>query len=161
MLIIKEIWKDIRGYEGLYQVSNHGRIKHIKKNRLLKLINRGSGYLCVTLSKNNCKKIKYVHLLVGFSFVKGYKKGLQINHKDGNKLNNNCWNLQWVTAKENIIHAFKNKLNEGNRREKNGQCKLTEKQVKEIKSLEGKFTQKEIAIKFGVVQQTISYVLKN
>jgi ribosomal protein L19E len=107
-----EIWKDIKGYEGLYQASNKGNIKSlIKRNGkevILKQAKDNSGYNIVTLCKNKNKKTKTVHRLVALTFLENNKK--QVNHKDGNKNNNHLENLELVSAKENINHAIKNGL---------------------------------------------------
>lgn len=104
----KEIWKDIKGYEGLYQVSNKGEVKRIGKNKNLYKSLRT--YYGVKLSKNNKKKYFNIHRLVAETFIPNPKKMLQINHKDGNKLNNNVNNLEWVTPSDNTKHAYKLKL---------------------------------------------------
>lgn len=126
---MKEIWKDIKGYEELYQVSNFGRIKrisylhgkskkYIKKEKIKKAVITIQGYLQVGLSNNGLKHIK-VHRLVAETFIPNPNNLPQINHKDGNKQNNNVDNLEWCTCSENIIHAFKNNLKKGKRDEEN------------------------------------------
>lgn len=116
----REIWKDIKGYERLYKVSNYGRIKSLKRTifighhkdvkkilpgKILKQrINRK--YLSLGLFKH-VQKTKFVHILVAKHFVKGYKRGLQVNHKKGNKLDNRAWMLEWVTDSQNKLHAYK------------------------------------------------------
>lgn len=119
----EEIWKDMPGYEGLYQASNLGRIKsldkvvfqkaknnstskHIYKGKILKPILHDTGYNYVTL---NCKNIS-VHRLVAKTFIPNMENKPFVNHIDGNKLNNNANNLEWCTAKENMQHAFENNL---------------------------------------------------
>ena len=115
-----EIWKDIKKWEGYYQVSNFGNVKSldrivIHKNRLHKQRKKGKilkpsinhkGYLTVDLRKQGLRKQFFVHRLVGMMFIDNLNNKPQINHKDGNKLNNNVNNLEWVTNKENIKHAF-------------------------------------------------------
>lgn len=114
----KEIWKDIAGYEELYQVSNLGRIKRIlfkngkyefAKEKILKNV-LTKDYYHITLSKNNKKQIYMVHKLVAKAFLDEEKNKDYINHKDGNKLNNNVENLEWCTLSENTNHAYKNGL---------------------------------------------------
>lgn len=103
---VGEVWKDIKGYEGLYQVSNFGRVKSLfRYKKILKLCKSESGYLCVNLYKNKKMKRITVHRLVAENFIN--KPTLEVNHKDGNKENNFISNLEWVTTKENIIHRFK------------------------------------------------------
>ena len=116
----KEVWKDITGYEGLYQVSNLSRVKsldrykkaksgklYIRKGRVLKSIINGSKYYQVCLYKNNTQKIILVHRLVAKAFIPNPDNKPQINHIDNNPSNNNISNLEWTTQSENIRHADK------------------------------------------------------
>jgi hypothetical protein len=103
-----EIWKDIRGYEGLYRVSNLGRVR--SKTKLLHLNTNTYGYKHVTLSKGNVQKTVLVHRLVASAFIENPIGLPQINHKDGDKRNNTVGNLEWVTQGENNRHAIKNNL---------------------------------------------------
>ena len=110
-----EIWKDIVGYENLYQISNFGNVlslnyanKHFPK--ILKTNRHKDGYQLVGLSKNGSKKFFTVHKLVAQAFIPNPQNKEQINHIDGNKANNHVDNLEWVTPKENVIHAFKTGL---------------------------------------------------
>ena len=104
---MKEEWKNIAGYEGLYEVSNMGRVRSLNYNRrigkikVLKPQNNGQGYLVVKLSKNREGKRFKVHRLVAQTFIPNPFGKPQVNHKDENKTNNNVENLEWVTAKEN------------------------------------------------------------
>lgn len=107
-----EIWRDIPGYEGLYQVSAFGKVKSLITNRILKDRFDHKGYLSVILYKNNTKKVIKVHRLVAKIFLDNKDNKEQVNHKDGNKANNNVSNLEWCNCKENIQHAFKIKLKE-------------------------------------------------
>jgi hypothetical protein len=107
----EEIWKDIMGYEGLYQISNLGRVKSLIKNIINKSIKNKQGYLSVTLCKNNIRKTYRNHRLAGIHFIEvdmGLIENLEINHKDGNPQNNNIRNLEWINKRENNSH---NKLN--------------------------------------------------
>jgi hypothetical protein len=103
-----EIFKEIKGYEGLYQISNLGNIKSTvrTKDRILKKAFDKCGYQIVSLCLNKKKSTKTVHRLVALNFL-GESK-LQVNHKDCNKSNNKIENLEYVTALENIRHAIKN-----------------------------------------------------
>lgn len=109
-----EIWKDIQGYEGLYQVSSLGRIKSLNrykqakndsissfKERIKKLQLSYKGYLMVTLSRNKERKTFFVHRLVALAFLPNTENKPHIDHIDTNKQNNNVNNLRWVTPAEN------------------------------------------------------------
>jgi hypothetical protein len=105
----QEIWKDVLGLEGMYQVSNFGRVKSLsrkyrKKDLILKPYNH-RGYVCVDLRQtNNC----LVHRIVANAFIFRPKGKDIINHKDFNKANNHVSNLEWVTNRENCIHYYSN-----------------------------------------------------
>ena len=104
-----EQWKDVSGFEGLYQVSNTGKIKRLFKNgkeRLLIGKKDRDGYVTVILSRNQNKKHCMLHRLIAEAFVPNTESKPQINHKDRNKQNNNVDNLEWVTVAENIKHCF-------------------------------------------------------
>ena len=103
-----EIWKDIKGYEGLYQVSNLGRVR--RRSKLLHLNTNTHGYKHITLSKDNVQKTAVVHRLVASAFIENPLGLPQINHKDGDKSNNSVSNLEWVTQKENNRHAINSNL---------------------------------------------------
>jgi hypothetical protein len=111
-----EIWKDIIGYEGIYQISTLGNVKSLgnqftKKEKMLKQKLDRNGYNSISLCKNGDAKHFLIHRLVAISFL--YKKENKdyVNHLDGVKTNNNINNLEWVTASENQKHAFANGLN--------------------------------------------------
>lgn len=104
-----EIYKDIIGYEGLYQVSNKGNIKSFHSSKQVKNLATGitgAGYKTVTLCKDKKRYSVLVHRIVAITFLEN--TGKCVNHKDSNKLNNNLENLEWVSYKENIEHATKN-----------------------------------------------------
>lgn len=163
-----EIWKDITGYKGIYQISNHGRLRRIwKKSRRnpegkLKILNcslSNDGYCKADLWKNKKRKTYRIHRLVSFEFIENPLNKPQVNHIDGNKINNHVDNLEWCTCSENIKHAYKTGLKKFTGKiygEKNGSSKLTQKQVDQIKELKGLKKQKEIAKMFNVSPRTIS-----
>ena len=107
-----EVFKDIKDYEGLYQVSNLGRVKSLQmgKERILKPSFDRYGYFHVTLCKNKKRKGFTVHRLVAQTFIQNPLNLPQINHIDGNKTNNNITNLEWCDLSYNIKHAYKNNL---------------------------------------------------
>lgn len=123
-----EVWKPILGYEGYYDVSNTGKVRSLdrKRNNVrysrnlkgkeLKQSFGNSGYLQVNLSVFGKQKIFMVHRLVGIAFVENddIEFKIAINHKDGNKTNNNASNLEWVSYSENQKHAYENGLNKWN-----------------------------------------------
>lgn len=118
----KELWKDIVGYEGLYLISNSGRVlsitrfrdngkgKYRQKTKELKQTLSSTGYKKVELYKNKIKKTVKVHRLVATHFIANPENLNVINHIDGNKLNNDYKNLEWVSQSENIQHAYDNNL---------------------------------------------------
>ena len=138
-----EFWKDIPGYEGLYQCSSFGNIKRLAgyvknnkgyrpvKERIIKQKYDKDGYKKVVLYKNGKQKSFYVHRLVILTFK------IQVNHKNGIKDDNRLENLELVTPRENIIHSIKTGLKKnfksGNHDEENNpNCKLKKEEVKEI-----------------------------
>lgn len=105
-----EIWQDIKGYEGKYQISNYGRVKSLQYHkgsdaRVLKA-RVNTRYEYVVLSKNNKIKHCYIHRLVAKYFVPNPEGKSYVNHKDGNKHNNRADNLEWATPLENNLHAY-------------------------------------------------------
>ena len=110
-----DIWKDIPGYEGLYQVNQLGSIRSYgnRSNHKKSIIMKQSdllGYKVVALTKDGKQKLYKVHRLVATVFVENPMNKPQVNHIDGNKHNNNAENLEWVTASENTKHAFNSGL---------------------------------------------------
>lgn len=105
-----EIWKDIQGYEGLYQVSNLGNVKSLKTNKNLyySKSTRTKNYLKVLLVKNGIRKSLYVHRLVAETFIDNPENKLIVNHKDYNPMNNKANNLEWCTYKENNNYGTRN-----------------------------------------------------
>ena len=117
-----EIWKDIEGYEGLYEVSSYGRVRSLgqfvnhnfggnayRKGRLLKPGLGSRGYLSVTLCKNGIRKIYTVHRLVAQAFIPNINNLPIINHKDEDRTNNSVDNLEWCDYKYNVNYG--NRLN--------------------------------------------------
>ena len=117
-----EEWRDVVGYEGRYQISSMGRVKslartfigkgggeHLVKERVLKPCDNGRGYLYIGLSDGTGEhKRHYIHRLVGEAFLPRAEGKDAINHKDEDKTNNNVWNLEWVSHKENCNFGTRN-----------------------------------------------------
>ena len=99
-----EEWKTIEGYEGLYEVSNTGRIRN-RNRKIIKTFSNKEGYIRVTLCKNNKPKTFSVHRLVALAFIPNTENKPQVNHIDEDKANNVFTNLEWVTQKENHNHG--------------------------------------------------------
>lgn len=121
-------WRAIKGYEDLYMVSNTGLIKslHWGKEKLLKQVIRNNNYpyYFVGLLKDGKRKYFAVHRLVAMMFIPNPNNYKQVDHLDGNKLNNNVENLEWVTPKENTIRAWKN-----------GQAKYTKERKEKLSKI--------------------------
>ena len=114
-----EIWKDVIGFELLYQVSNLGRVKSLSRTvdgklnskrvlleRILSDRDNGRGYRVLELYKDDKRYFKKVHRLVAEAFIPNPENKPEVNHIDTDKTNNNDWNLEWVTGKENSQHIY-------------------------------------------------------
>ena len=109
----EEFWKDIKGYEGLYQISNYGRIRSLKfrnkvceKDRVIIMKpNLRNGYFVINLRKNANRKSFQVHRLVAQTFIENPFNYPIVNHIDFNPKNNNVENLEWCTQKQNVNHS--------------------------------------------------------
>ena len=123
-IIENEIWKDIKGYENYYQVSNYGRIKskarirkgkqkqfYLTKEKILRAhVNKKRGYVQILLTKKAEQRLYLCHRLVAEAFIPNPNNYSEINHIDGNKQNNYVKNLEWCTHSENIKHAYNKSL---------------------------------------------------
>lgn len=114
--MIKEEWKPIKGFEGIYEVSNLGRLKSFKKHEngyILSNKNSKGGYFSITLTdyKNNKTKHTRVHRLVAETFIPNPNNYPVVNHIDGNKQNNRVDNLEWCTVQHNVKHALNHNPN--------------------------------------------------
>lgn len=117
------MWKDVEGFEDAYKISDNGEVwskdrtcvdslgrKRFRNGMKLNPDIAPNGYYRVTLAKNGKKTQKYLHRLLAEHFIDNPSNLPQVNHKDGNKMNCSLNNLEWVNAKENVIHAYKHGL---------------------------------------------------
>lgn len=173
----KEIWKDVVGYEGLYEVSSFGNIKSVNRKILsiglkrkyyriltsknMKIFTERVGYKRVVLTKNKIESKVRVHRLVAEAFIPNPLDKPHVNHIDNDKTNNHILNLEWCTPKENTLHAVKQKRHVYGT--KVSTSRLTEKDVVSIKDLysRGCISQRNLAKKFCVNQSTILRILLN
>ena len=137
-----------------YEVTKAGEVINKHTGKIIKAQKNGKGYLRVAIGK----KLMFVHRLVAEKYIPNPKNKPQVNHKDGNKLNNNAENLEWVTNKENRNHAVKNGLHFCG--EKCSWAKLTEKQVDFIRK-HTELNPKELAELFGVSVSHIREIRRN
>jgi len=173
--VSKEIWKDVKGYEGIYQVSSKGRVMRVvggqgvQAGHIMKATRQKSGYLYVGLRRDGKpQRVMRVHRLVlGAHVGPAPSPAHQGNHKNGDKDDNRVKNLEWVTASENVRHAFDVLGREPPvapvlRGEANGNVRLARRQVCQIRKLyaTGKHTQRELAELFGVSQTTIGEIVR-
>lgn len=147
----KEIWKDIPNYEGMYQVSNLGRVKSLNykrtgKERVLKEKLNKKGYFNVNLYKDGKQKNHKIHRLVMLAFIGD--SDLHVNHKNGIKTDNQLENLEYCTHYENMKHAYDMELLV--KGEQNGQAKITRADAERIKYGHQDMTQRAIAEIYGI-----------
>lgn len=177
-----EEWRDVIGFEGVYSVSNLGRVRRdlnsrgvFQDKRILKLAIKKDGYLDVTLSRPGLRKHVKVHKLVAAAFL-GNAAGRTVNHKDGNKSNNCLENLEYLTQSENVRHAFQTGLKipargirsgrytkpeKTARGEKHGNAKLKDADIPRIFEMrKSGLLLREIGDRLGVTKNCISLILK-
>lgn len=160
----KEIWKDIVGYEDLYQVSSFGRILSFPRNTSrggimsFYLAKDGLNYSRPTLrlTKNGVGKLHHICRLVALAFLPNQENKPEVNHLDCNPQNNRVENLEWTTRKENHIYSVG--LNRMASCENHGRAKLNNSQVLEIRA--SNLSTKDLAKKYNVSTTTITRILK-
>lgn len=166
---LNEEWRDVAGFDGLYQVSNLGRVrscdrfssrpvsrKRFLRGKILKLILHGKGYFVVNLFASFGRTTKEVHRLVAESFLGDRPKGFHVNHIDGNKLNNCAENLEYCSPKENTQHAFRLGLCDTRIGNNHHGAKLKDADIPVIRDrLANGHTQRSIAKDYGVTQSSI------
>lgn len=161
---MNEIWRDIKNYEGDYQVSNSGNIKSFKKLNNIKILKPGisRGYYFVSLCKNGKVKNFRISRLVAIHFIPNPENKPQINHKNGIKIFNHTENLEWSTNGENQVHAYKIGLKISKKGNQDPQAKLTDEKVKEIRVLKNNgLSINYLSKKFTVSERTIRDVVNN
>ena len=141
-----EIWKYINGYEGLYEISNKGRVRNAE-GRILKARTQNKGYFYVTLHSNHKERKFTIHRLVAEAFIPKINGFNQVNHINGNKKDNSVENLEWCNQRLNYNHGMQKFLYSHN--ENHYFAKLTNEQVKTIPTL----------FKIGFTRTTISRIL--
>lgn len=160
---MNESWRDIPGYEGLYRVSDAGRVASSPRNGTLggtlKPDTLRLGYCQVKLYRGNVGTVYKVHRLVLLAFVGPSEK--DANHKNGVRSDNRLDNLEYVTAKENTAHAMKRRGKWQPGGEDSPTAKLSENDVETIRTLRGQLTQREIARKYQISEAQVSRIVNN
>jgi hypothetical protein len=152
------IWKDIIGYDGLYRISDTGKVHSIRSNIMLKGNVDRYGYLHYVLYNIFGKKHHTAHRLVAIHFIENPIKLPEVNHKDGNKLNNSISNLEWITGLGNREHLF-SVLGKSFKGENNPSAKLNAFTVGKIKKdITAGISQHSIANKYSISRSTISMI---
>lgn len=169
----KELWKDIQGYEGLYQISSLGRVKRLErenkfgnKTRVLKEmimtpVKNRHGYMGLNISIDKKMKPYSIHRLVATHFIQNIDNLPEVNHIDGNKNNNVAYNLEWCTRKENMSHARSTGLI-NHKGDNSPIAKLTNEEVKRIRKIykSESRTYEDLAEEYGVGGSTIGRIIR-
>ena len=158
---MQEIWKDVAGYEGLYQVSNLGNVKslsynHTKKPKVLKNIKMSIGYESISLFKDKVSKVFYIHRLVANAFIENKNNLPTVNHIDGIKSNNIVSNLEWMSFSDNNKHAHLIGLNFAKKGEEHPKSKLKKEDV--IFIFNSNLSLRVLAKKYNVSKTSIEYI---
>lgn len=159
-----EIWKSLNGiveFGEYYEVSDLGCVRSFRSNKILKHSKHPKGYLKVKFSLNGKEKSYQVHRLVALAFIPNVENKPQVNHKDSVRDNNKLSNLEWVTNSENQQHSIKKGLSRKQIGEDRPASKLTEDDVRKIRSIydKGVVSQRKLAKTFGVTQGTIKDIV--
>lgn len=174
---INEIWVPIKGYEGLYEVSNTGCYKSLERQVYKKdgtplykqkeIVSHNlkpyGDYIILTLNKNGARKMFYLHVVVANHFVDNPLNLPYVNHKDGNKLNNNHCNLEFCTLSENQKHAYRTGLHTPLYGEAHQNTKLTDNEINEIRIAYNTnlYSQRSLANMYNVSQCQIHNIVTN
>lgn len=164
-----EEWRDIPDYEGLYQISNHGRFRGMPRNdainrrlpeRYIQPNKRTDGYYTIHLWRGGKRQQKKMHVLVMLVFVGQRPEGAHINHIDGNPSNNRLDNLEYCSPSDNTLHGFRIGTHVPARGEKHGRSRYTNDMVREMRVLyKGGASSGEIAKKFNVSRSGVYRVV--
>lgn len=156
---MQEIWVAVKGYEGLYKISNYGDIKSVRRGLVLTPVMISGGYYQVTLYNKGRRKNYRIHRIVAEHFIPNVDNKPEVNHIDGDKSNDSVPNLEWVSSRENIIHAFDTGLRVSHG-EHNNFHKLSNTDVLEVYDLahSGLFKQSEIGAMYNVHKDTVSAI---
>ena len=168
---LNETWKAVKGYEGLYEVSDHGRVRslgrdmvrrdgyrYVMPQRILRhWLTRG--YPTVSLSRDGKVKKLYVHRLVASAFLPMIRGKREVNHLDVNPQNNLLSNLEWVTPSENVTHSYRAGKHRPIRGESFVGSKLTDQAVRDIRRLYPGVSGPKLGARYGVASQTIYRVV--
>lgn len=160
----EEIWADIAGYEGSYQVSNLGKVRSLDRvehsdvwkrrarcGKELSAIKKRTGYMSVNLYKDGKMRTYCVHRLVAAAFIDKKPGDTQVNHKNGNKTDNRASNLEWCTGSENVKHAF-----DVLKRKPSGHKRFSDSQIIEIRS--SSKSQRDIADEYGISRSMVGLI---
>ena len=165
--ITNEVWKNIEGYNGKYQISSLGRVKSFLRYPNGKILAGGfhKGYQQILLYRNGSRKTVFIHRLVAEAFLVNEYSKYTVNHINGVKSDNRLRNLEWATVKENINHACSKGLRSGSGFKKgseNSNSKLTESEVKQIRSeYENNNTSyNKLSLKYNVSASTIELIIR-
>lgn len=170
---MQEVWKPVQGYEGIYEVSNLGRVRSLDRftrNRwgtlrpvagAMKVPQvKREGYCYLNLYSERKARPMYVHRLVALAFLPNPDDLPQVNHKDGDKANNAVTNLEWCSKSDNCQHAIDEGLYEQARGESSGSAKVTESDVIEMRRLWASgMLQKDIAARFGIGRKAVTKIV--
>ena len=162
---MQEMWKSIRGYEGLYEVSNLGRVRSLKRATTRGVVLKQTvkhGYMQVCLSKDGTPSTKRVHRLVAEAFIANPMDKPVVNHINGDKTNNAVSNLEWATNSENELHSFRVLGKKPNSPWKGKPRKFARKlsYADAIAIIDSKRPSRELAAEYGVSKTTILNIRK-
>ncbi len=170
---MKEIWKDIKGFEGFYQISSLGRIKSLggwcgtakRKEKIRSTSLTHDGYVKVRLLYQGQDKTMRVHRLVAEAFIPNPDNKDTVNHIDGNKQNNTISNLEWTNRTEQMLHAYNLGLKNSRVGSDNSNAKLTDGQVREIRKLYVPYSKEfgtvALAKMYNVTNRVIGLIVNN